>query len=260
MKSGMRCTADTDETLVRSFLERNQTAAVDHDEIMIFCMGDETGLRRSAPAAGSAPFSAYKCAILLESPPTIPPSFSCRYCDLSLLSSITSFSLETLTPSRSGWPFPEIGFREALSSHGGAGDGGDRWRRFGCREVLDQLQGGGHIRIVFSVRGVPGVREAPHGNLPQLHCAGCALPKGVRSSVILSIGTVSVLLSLEIDRQRSISIVGDRFRTVSAEGGRKKKREKKNEKENLELRCSSAMLSVARGRFLLPAWGEGTRR
>ncbi|RZR89824.1 hypothetical protein BHM03_00017615 [Ensete ventricosum] len=35
------------------------------------------------------------------------------------------------------------------------------------------------------------------------------------------------LLPREIDRKRSISTVADRFRVVSAEGGRKKKREKK---------------------------------
>ncbi|RWW23369.1 hypothetical protein GW17_00012384 [Ensete ventricosum] len=49
------------------------------------------------------------------------------------------------------------------------------------------------------------------------------------------------------------SISNGRFRVVSTEGGRKKKREK-----NLESRCTLPTRCAARGRFLLLAQGEET--
>ncbi|RZR76669.1 hypothetical protein BHM03_00001531 [Ensete ventricosum] len=49
-----------------------------------------------------------------------------------------------------------------------------------------------------------------------------------RYQAVPSIGVVFTPLPPEIDWQRSISIVGDQFQVVSTEGGRKKKREKKN--------------------------------
>ncbi|RZS10707.1 hypothetical protein BHM03_00041959 [Ensete ventricosum] len=54
---------------------------------------------------------------------------------------------------------------------------------------------------------------------------------------VLSIGAVSA---------RYHSTIVGRFRAVSVEGGRKKKREKKREKKNMESHCSSPTLSVAR--------------
>ncbi|RRT38876.1 hypothetical protein BHM03_00047978 [Ensete ventricosum] len=85
----------------------------------------------------------------------------------------------------------------------------------------------------------------------------CSLPGGTTDWIYFR------PLPLEIDWCRSISTVGDRFRMVSTEGTRKKKRRRKG-------RTWSPVLlsrSVARGRFLrpheekkhLPACGEGTR-
>ncbi|RZS25577.1 hypothetical protein BHM03_00058799 [Ensete ventricosum] len=51
--------------------------------------------------------------------------------------------------------------------------------------------------------------------------------------------------------RRSLSGDKGRFRVVSAEGGRKN--------EEGEGRTWRPVLLFARGRFLLPSWGEGTR-
>ncbi|RWW27544.1 hypothetical protein GW17_00008023 [Ensete ventricosum] len=67
-----------------------------------------------------------------------------------------------------------------------------------------------------------------------------------RYRVVSPIGAVSAPLPPEID-------LGDRFRAVVAEGGRKKKREK-----NFESIDPSPVRSVVRVRFLLPAQGEET--
>ncbi|RWW21373.1 hypothetical protein GW17_00014476 [Ensete ventricosum] len=77
--------------------------------------------------------------------------------------------------------------------------------------------------------------------------------------------------TIKIDHRRSISNIGSRFRPSTIDRGRKK--EKKREKIP-RTRCSSPVhsrgpspideessaRSIARGRFLLPVRGEGTRR
>lgn len=68
--------------------------------IMIFRKGDETadGARHPPALPLSPPINAPSFS---NHHPPFPPLFSCHRCDLSLLSSTTSSSLEKLTPSRS---------------------------------------------------------------------------------------------------------------------------------------------------------------
>ncbi|RZR79879.1 hypothetical protein BHM03_00005723 [Ensete ventricosum] len=79
-----------------------------------------------------------------------------------------------------------------------------------------------------------------------------------RYQAISPIETVFALLPPEINRQWLILIVGDQFRAVSAEEGRKKKREKKN-LESPDSSTASDFFSLHGKKKRLPAWGEGTR-